>query len=71
MSTTLLSGKNLKYVFNMTIDLTVSVGKIINLFLNSHCLNILERKLLLKMEVFDIPPGNDTGLGTLWGLSDS
>lgn len=23
------------------------------------------------MEVFDIPPGNDTELGTLWGLSDS
>lgn len=41
MHTTLLSGKNLKNVFNMTIDLTVSVGKIINLFLNSHCLNIL------------------------------
>ena len=23
------------------------------------------------MEVFDIPPGNDTGLGTLCGISDS
>lgn len=68
MSTTLLSGKNLKNVFNMTIDLTVSVGKIINLFLNSHCLNILERKLLLKMEVFDIPPGNDTEVGHSLGF---
>ena len=54
------------------------MGKIINLFYNSHCLKILsllrqkeESKLLLKMEVFDIPPGNDTGLDALWGLSDS
>ena len=30
-----------------------------------------ERKLLLKMEVLDILPGNDTDLGTLWDLSDS